>query len=364
MSGPLPASHRDDSGSPPDPSFLAALDEFAAIYRTQWPQAEIFDETQQNVPMRRVRWPELRPPSGNHPKVLHHGKRQANVVVLMHGITDSPHYMEAIGRRLHSWGFNVVLPLLPAHGLREPWPAMQALEHTHWITHVDRIVDVARRLGDRLSLGGFSTGGALTVHKVTRHPDMIDGGLLLFSPALEIDFFGQALLQSDAGELIGRLKDHRNHFLARLRKAKSDRRRPQHPRAYGIGMNPFKYSVFFYEGAAELAEVIQEINEHYDRRRIERYSDIMQPLFVAHSPIDESAEFEGAKRIVAAHPKPNFAFFDAARVPHASLVLDKRIDDVPDRQADSEANRLFDEMVGMLETFAERHLGVARSSDA
>ena len=39
------------------------------------------------------------------------------MIVLIHGITDSPYYMEAIGKQFYAKGYNVVLPLLPAHGL-------------------------------------------------------------------------------------------------------------------------------------------------------------------------------------------------------------------------------------------------------
>jgi hypothetical protein len=38
--------------------------------------------------------------------------------------------------------------------------------------------------------------------------------------------------------------------------------------------NPYKYSVFFYEGVSQLAEVIEEINVRYDRTGKPRYSDL------------------------------------------------------------------------------------------
>jgi hypothetical protein len=36
---------------------------------------------------------------GNNPKILHHGIKTNDVIVLTHGLSDSPYYVEAIGRR-------------------------------------------------------------------------------------------------------------------------------------------------------------------------------------------------------------------------------------------------------------------------
>jgi hypothetical protein len=36
---------------------------------------------------------------GNNPKIFHYGVKTNDVIVLTHGLSDSPHYVEAIGRR-------------------------------------------------------------------------------------------------------------------------------------------------------------------------------------------------------------------------------------------------------------------------
>ncbi len=51
---------------------------------------------------------------GNSPKILHHGIKTNDVIVLTHGLSDSPYYVEAIGRRFFTEGANVIFPLLPA----------------------------------------------------------------------------------------------------------------------------------------------------------------------------------------------------------------------------------------------------------
>ncbi|MEL6926321.1 MAG: hypothetical protein AAFO94_19925, partial [Bacteroidota bacterium] len=39
---------------------------------------------------------------GNYPRILHHGDRTREVMVLTHGLSDSPFYVEAIARRFFS----------------------------------------------------------------------------------------------------------------------------------------------------------------------------------------------------------------------------------------------------------------------
>lgn len=334
-------------------SFREGLDEFAKLYTAQWDDASVKDEVDvAGVKSRRIAARHtLRKKTGNHPKIYHHGEKRPHSVVLVHGITDSPYYMEAIGKRFHSMGFNVVLPLLPAHGLKDPWPAMRKLEHKDWIADIDRIVDIAGMLGERVSMGGFSTGGALTIRKACREPHTVTGGIYLFSAALEIGGMKQLLLESEAGPVAGRAVDMAKAII-RGRKERLKRRRPRGEGVYGIGPNPFKYSVFFYEGASELAEVIEEINDFYKHKRIKRYSDLPHPLFVAHSPIDASAEFDGAKKIFNNHPNRKKVLCDFCKIQHASLVLEKPIREDPN----APANGYFPDMMEMMKTFTERHV--------
>ena len=335
-------------------TFGEGLDEFAKLYQAQWDDVIVKDEVViQGIKSRRVvASTTMRHRKGNHPKIYHHGEKRPHSVVLVHGITDSPHYMEAIGKRFHGMGFNVVLPLLPAHGLKDPWPAMKKLEHKDWVADIDRMVDIAGMLGERVSMGGFSTGGALTIRKVCREPRAVTGGIYLFSAALEIGRMQQLLLESEAGAVLGRGYDVANwaREIIRNKKAQLKRQRVASGRNYGISKNPFKYSVFFYEGASELAEVIEEINKHYKRKGIKRYSDLTQPLFVAHSPVDESAEFIGARTIFNNHPNKKKVFCDFCKIQHASLVLENPI--IEDAKAP--ANPYFSDMMDMMKAFTER----------
>ncbi|MGD1900269.1 MAG: alpha/beta hydrolase, partial [Phormidesmis sp.] len=250
--------------------FDHALQQFIASYADRWPdaisQAYSSDETKDEIDRLIVFSPTvLRELDGNHPQVLHHGHVTENVIVLIHGLTDSPYYMRAIAQDFARAGFNVVLPLLPAHGLKRPGKAFHTLQHTDWIEHVNAVCDIAKSLGKKLSIGGLSTGGALSVYKAMTDPQLVTGGLFLYSAALDIGTVEQLVLQTEAGRMIARLRDQQL-WLAKtvkdqLQMILDDQAEGQSNEFFGIGDNPYKYSVFFFEGASQLAEVIQAINQ-------------------------------------------------------------------------------------------------------
>lgn len=359
-----------DEGPPPTPdptvnkppisdtgdTFDDGLEDFKNLYAAKW---DDFEQPPDDLRILRIESKsKLRKDSGNHPKILHHGKKQDNVIVLIHGITDSPHYVEAIGKEFHGLGFNVVLPLLPAHGRKDPWTAMRGLKYTDWVEDVDKVMSIAAKLGERVSMGGFSTGGALTMHKLTRDPEDVTGGVYLFSAALKIRF--HTLLSSEFGPGAGRLVDDKLWITASARERVQlliDGRKSREPVSrepnYGIGDNPYKYSVFFYDGVAELATVIAEVDESYEDRHIPPFSDIRQPVFIAHSNHDESADIGGVRLVEENHPNGKVAFFlidEDPPVEHASVVLKDTIND------DALANPKFEEMMEKMIEFTGKHV--------
>jgi len=338
--------------------FESALQAFQHLYARTWVDAE---PNVANGAFRIRSAANLRPKPGNQPAILHHGTRQRDVVILIHGITDSPYYVQAIGERFHREGFNVVLPLLPAHGLKKPWPAMRKLRHTDWIADVDEITSLARGLGDRVSMGGFSTGGALTIRKVANDGDAIDGGLFLFSAALEIGQMLGSVLEGPLGPVLGRLIDVGTWARAGVGEIFSSvfgsaSQRASDDSAYGIGDDPYKYSVFFVEGAAELAKVIDEIDSHYQREGVARYSTITQPVFAAHSRTDTAAMFSGVERLIDHHPDERKALYAIADLPHPSVVLAEPILDATGQQTIVEANPQFGEMTDAMIAFTRTYV--------
>ena len=58
---------------------------------------------------------------GCHPWIFRHATPSDKAIVLVHGLTDSPYFVTAIARHFHAQlGYDVFLPLLHCHGLKEP----------------------------------------------------------------------------------------------------------------------------------------------------------------------------------------------------------------------------------------------------
>ena len=236
--------------------------------------------------------------TGNYPTIFYHGKKTNDVIILVHGLSDSPYYMKAIGRVFYESGLNVILPLMPAHGLKEPDKEMEDSNlDNKWRNEMERSVDLAESFGERISLGGFSAGGALCYNYILRHPRKIQGGLFLFSAAIAVK------LIKDASRFII-LKN-----ITKIRDGKIE----------GIGKDPYKYPTFPTFGAMELGDIIRE-NVHLSQEK-----KIPQPVFAAHSVKDKTTKVEGIIDLLSNHCINGIAFLISDTVKHAELPLDRDI---------------------------------------
>lgn len=237
---------------------------------------------------------------GNYPGIFHHKGHTKDVVVLTHGLSDSPYYMKAIARRFYCEGANIVLPLLPAHGLKDPDKAMEDFKlDTLWREEIDNAVEVALLLGDRVSLGGFSTGGALSLNKILRSPDKIQGGLFLFSGALDLGFVKETVGKLGIVQLFVKITDGK---------------------IKGIGRNPYKYPELPDFAGIELIQIIGENDKLIEDRKIS------QPVFAAHSVHDSTVKIEGIIDLLKNNVSTGIAFIISEiekekSVQHDELVL-------------------------------------------
>lgn len=276
-----------------------AIDLFASDYAARLGEVEVKRRAIPGGEEITLTSPKLKGP-GNEPQLLiHSGGRTENVLVLCHGLSDSPHYMRAIGDVLFEAGANIVLPLLPAHGLVDPDKAMEDADlDKKWIATFDNAVTVAEQLGDRVSLGGFSTGGTLSVHKALSEPERINGALFLFAAALHVGSVNENLAWS--AFLVPQIAKWQDGTYE------------------GRGPNPYKYPAFPQFGGLELIDVIHDIN-----RMLDEGASPPQPIFAAHSIHDAAAMPKGVGHLLRAEDVRGVAIVVASNPPleHARLTL-------------------------------------------
>ena len=81
-------------------------------------------------------------------------------------------------------GYDAYLPLLHCHGLKAP-KGMQGVDLGEWKANVRFAIQAAAEKATRVSIGGLSTGGALSFYMACTKP-RITGDLYLFSAALDL----------------------------------------------------------------------------------------------------------------------------------------------------------------------------------
>jgi esterase/lipase len=265
---------------------------------------------------------------GNYPFILSHNHYTDHVIILTHGLSDSPYYMEAIGWHFFKTGANVIFPLLYGHGQKFPDKAMQSWSLiSKWKADIDETIAVAKMMGKHISLGGLSTGGALSLNALLRDTSQISGGLFLFSAALEIGTLYENIGKLPLIQIYYRIKQEK---------------------ITGCGPNPYKYPVFSNFSGLQLARLIQE------NKRLIKNVKIDHPVFVAHSIQDPTTLVSGVMDFFENHVKNGVAFLisrfhEDQPLAHGDLVLDKPIKLIsgyPNYQVIApKANPRFDDMI-------------------
>lgn len=125
---------------------------------------------------------------GNAPFELHPQMRDGlrkpyrRGILLTHGLSESPYHLRHLAAFFQAQNFRVMAVLLPGHGtvpgdlLDVPWQ--------EWVKTVAYGSERLAEEADELYLGGFSTGGALSIRQCLT--DERVRGLFLFAPALKI----------------------------------------------------------------------------------------------------------------------------------------------------------------------------------
>jgi len=262
------------------------------------------------------------------------------VVVLFHGLSDSPYFMSSIGEFLRSKGYIVIAPLTPGHGKIDANADMQDDNlKARWNQHTDQVMSFAMGLSKSddlpLVIGGFSTGGAFATQYTVNHPNQV-AALLLFSGALELSGAAESMssiwgMKTIAKWLDGDYKTEGGH--------------------------PYKYpSVASYSGLV-LMDIIQDIRDDLDGKKISK------PIFAAHSLADSTTLFSGIEWLTTKVKGQHTVFkidesYDLchADVPISTvqivnLKFDKSKVNASEKCVVPKANPLHGQMLLLLDTF-------------
>lgn len=236
---------------------------------------------------------------GNAPYVLHHKNPTAKTVVLFHGLSDSPFFFKSIAPTIHDLGFTVIVALLPGHGLKNADADMEDGQLAkRWSAHIDEVVDYAHSISEKVYIGGFSTGGALTALHIIDHPETING-LLLFSGALALDESVEDMAGIWGIKMLAKFLD--GDYQAK-------------------GPNPYKYPSVARHSAFMLVDVIFEIRE-----KLASGKRLDLPIFTAHSMADVTTPWHGVEALLQANSgiATEFLIEKSFDVCHADVVVNK-----------------------------------------
>lgn len=101
-------------------------------------------------------------------------------VILVHGLFDTPFIMRDLARQLKSKCYVVYDVLLTGHGTR-PGDLLN-VKRNEWKREIEYVVSEVEKEVGELYVGGFSLGGALSLHVAGKFDSV--KGVLLFAPAL------------------------------------------------------------------------------------------------------------------------------------------------------------------------------------
>ncbi|CAM4279927.1 alpha/beta hydrolase [Pseudoalteromonas byunsanensis] len=104
-------------------------------------------------------------------------------ILLIHGLTDSPFTFHFLADQLYQQGYNVRAILLPGHSTAPS--DLQHVDVSQWQALVNYAIERTSQDFQQFAVLGYSTGAALAVTEVSKHPPENIKALALISPASE-----------------------------------------------------------------------------------------------------------------------------------------------------------------------------------
>ncbi|MGD8662828.1 MAG: alpha/beta fold hydrolase, partial [Desulfobacterales bacterium] len=209
-------------------------------------------------------------------------------VLLVHGLTDSPYHLKAIGEIFVKNGFYVIGLRLPGHGtvpgglLNVTWE--------DWYSAVKfgaRMVleKIENRRDTKFYVGGFSTGGALTLRyfletsseklrDFSTEKHRVPDKLLLLSPAIGVNPFAEIL---DWHQIISWMPWFKNYKWLEI----------------GPEYDPFKYISFAKNAGDQIYDLTKANQKLIDNiARNESIKEKLHPIYAFQSSVDATVKTE------------------------------------------------------------------------
>jgi len=102
--------------------------------------------------------------------LVHHGKPTERAIVLFHGFTNCPRQFRELGAVFFAAGFNVYIPRLPRHGLRDKMTsALAGLTAAELTACAHESAVLAAGLGARVTVLGLSVGATVVAWLAQTH---------------------------------------------------------------------------------------------------------------------------------------------------------------------------------------------------
>lgn len=90
-------------------------------------------------------------------------KRQKKPIDFFHGFTSCPEQFRELGEQFFEQGYNVYIPRMPHHGHADQLSdALLNTSSEELAAFATESIDIARGLGDEVTVGGLSGGGTIT----------------------------------------------------------------------------------------------------------------------------------------------------------------------------------------------------------
>ena len=262
-----------------DADEITSLDDYLALEQRLF--AELYEEVYAEVPTGEefalnryssgsASDPRMRQPDYNRTFELEVDNPRGGIL-LLHGLTDSPYSLRAIGQKLHELGYHVVGLRLPGHGTIPA--ALKKARWQDWSAAAQLAFDhLAAEVGDRpIHVAGYSTGAGIALDIAIRALDddapSAPASLILVSPAIGVS--AAAALAGPTAAL-GRVPGFgRIAWTERL---------PE--------FDPYKYNSFPVNAGAQVHKLTRYVSNRVNRLVSSGRAADMPPILVFKSAVD------------------------------------------------------------------------------